>query len=417
MAKRALILIEGSRGNGPLYMKAAERLGLYPITLAADPTQYGYLELERGEAIRADTDSLDAMIRQCSRLSAPYDLAGITGFAGRDELEYLIISKLCRHFDLPGPNPASIERCYDKFAQREVLAQAGVPVPAYRLATDATGIESAAKEIGLPVILKPVVGSGSTGVRLCRNLAELTEHTDQLLGGKHVWRSSPKMLVEEFAQGPYYTVDTMGNEVIAIGTADFGDPPYFIAREYIFPALLADAEHERISDVAMSCLEALGLGWGPANIEFRWTKRGPVAIEINPRVPGLATPRLVQLAYGVDLVAEHIKLVVGEELVLRITRSQVAGARFLVPDRDGILEWVDGDRRAAAEKGVAEVELYIKPKTPIVRKSDDRDAIGHVIATSSHHTHTETILERATGLITWSIVPFSTPADKRHPIT
>lgn len=406
MPKRALILIEGSRGNGPLYMKAAEGLGLYPITLAAEPTQYGYLETERGEAIRADTNNLDAMIRHCSRLTASYDIAGITGFAGRDESEYLIISKLCRHFNLPGPNPVSIEHCYDKFLQREVLAKAGVPVPAYRLATDVTGIESAAKEIGLPVILKPVVGSGSSGVRLCRSLAELNEHAGHLLSGKHVWRSSPKILVEEFAQGPYYSVDTVGPEVIAIGSADFGGPPYFVAREYIFPALLTDGEHERISDVAVSCLKALELGWGPANVELRWTKRGPVAIEINPRVPGLATPRLVHLAYGVDLITEHIKLVVGEEPELRKTRSQVAGARFLVPDSDGILDWVDGDRKAADELGVAEVELYVKPKTRIVRKSDDRDAIGHILAISRDHTHTQAILERAAGLITWSVVPF-----------
>ncbi|MBB6305759.1 MULTISPECIES: ATP-grasp domain-containing protein [Rhizobium] len=411
MTERALILIEGSRGNGPLYMKAAARLGLYPITLSANPTQYSYLAAERGEAIRADTDNLDAMIGQCCRLSAVYDIAGITGFAGRDESEYLIISNLCRHFGLPGPNPVSIEQCYDKFAQRELLAQAGVPVPAYRLATDATGIERSAMEIGLPVILKPVVGSGSSGVRLCRNLAELTEHTDYLLGGKHVWRSSPKILVEEFAQGPYYSVDTMGNEIMAVGTADFGCLPYFIAREYIFPAPLTGRQYDCVAEISLSCLRALGLGWGPANVELRWTKRGPVAIEINPRLPGLATPRLVLLAYGVDLVTEHIKLVIGEKSELHITRSQVAGARFLVPDSDGILDWVDGDERAAAELGVAEVELYVKPKTEIVRTSDYRDAIGHVIATSPHHTQTQTILERAASLITWSIIPFATPAE------
>nr|WP_234890148.1 LysR family transcriptional regulator [Sinorhizobium medicae] len=40
MAKRALILIEGSRVAGPLYLRAAQRLGLHPITLATDPAQF-----------------------------------------------------------------------------------------------------------------------------------------------------------------------------------------------------------------------------------------------------------------------------------------------------------------------------------------------------------------------------------------
>ncbi|TIU93904.1 MAG: hypothetical protein E5W01_02855, partial [Mesorhizobium sp.] len=145
MARRALILVEGHRSIGLLYVKAAQRLGLYPITLSADPTQHDYLT---AEAIRVDTDNLDALIHECSRLRATYDIAGITGFSGLDESVYATVGELCRYFDLPGPNPASIERCYDKFTQRELLAEAGVPIPAYRLATNATDVENSAAEIG-----------------------------------------------------------------------------------------------------------------------------------------------------------------------------------------------------------------------------------------------------------------------------
>ncbi|TIT47479.1 MAG: hypothetical protein E5W72_20120, partial [Mesorhizobium sp.] len=66
MTKRALILVEGHRGTGLLYVNAARRLGLSPITLSADPNQYDYLAAESIEAIRIDTDNLDALIRECS---------------------------------------------------------------------------------------------------------------------------------------------------------------------------------------------------------------------------------------------------------------------------------------------------------------------------------------------------------------
>ncbi|RWX57835.1 ATP-grasp domain-containing protein, partial [Mesorhizobium sp. M2A.F.Ca.ET.039.01.1.1] len=164
------------------------------------------------------------------------------------------------------------------FKQRQLLEEAGVPIPAYRLAADATEVETAAKEIGLPVVLKPVVGTGSRGVRLCRNLDELAEHTTYLLGGKHMWPSSPRILVEEFAQGPYYCAEMMGNEVIAISGGHFGPPPHFMYREFSYPAALTDDGQERIADISLSCLRALGLGWGPTCIEFRWTQRGPVVI-------------------------------------------------------------------------------------------------------------------------------------------
>ncbi|WP_037435546.1 ATP-grasp domain-containing protein [Sinorhizobium fredii] len=406
MARRALVLVEGhTRGPGLLYVQAAQRLGLVPITLSADPAQYDYLAAESSEAIRVDTDNLDALIRECSRLGATYDIAGITSAA---QSFYATVGKLCQHFDLPGPNAASIERCCDKFAQRQLLAEAGVPIPAYRMAENATDVESSAVEIGLPVILKPVVGLGSRGVRLCRNPDELAEHTNHLLGGKHIWRSSPGILVEEFAQGPHYIAQIMGNEVIGITAADFGPPPYFVFRGVTFPALLTDEEHKRIVDVSLRCLRALGLGWGPMNIEFRWTKLGPVVIEVNPRLAGAPDPQLVQLAYGVDLITEHIKLVIGDEWNLRRRHSQTAAARLLVPDRDGTLDWIGGESRAAAIPGVAEVKLYVEPKTPIVRKGDIRDYIGHVVAASPNFARTEAILQRAVDSIDWSITPFPT---------
>ncbi|MER8703868.1 acetyl-CoA carboxylase biotin carboxylase subunit family protein [Mesorhizobium sp. M1273] len=412
MTRKVLILIEGTRSNGPLYAKAAQRLGLHPITLSANPARYDYLAAEGIEAICVDTDNLDALIRECSQLRATYDIAAITSAL---ESVYATAGKLARYFNLPGPNPTSIARCCDKFIQRQLLADAGVPIPAYRLAANATEVESAAAEIGLPVILKPAVGSSSSGVRLCHNVDELAEHSTYLLSRKHmwpsspkqVWRSSPKILVEEFAEGPHYIADIMGNEVIGITAADFDCPPHFVFRALTFPAPLTDDEQDRIADVSLGCLQALGLGWGPTCIEFRWTKRGPVVIEVNPRLAG-TDPQLVQLAYGVDLITEHIKLVMGGEWSFRRRRSHTAAARFLIPERDGTLDWVDGDTRAAAVSGVAEVKLYVEPKTLIARKGDDRDFLGSVIATSPSRAQTATILQHAVDLISWSITPFPT---------
>ncbi|MES0101374.1 acetyl-CoA carboxylase biotin carboxylase subunit family protein [Mesorhizobium sp. M0019] len=414
MTSRALILVEGHRGMGLLYVQAAQRLGLHPITLSTDPDRYDYLAAEKLEAIRVDTDNLDGLIRECSLLRASHDIAGITGFSRTDESAYATAGKLCRYFDLPGPNPASVERCCDKFAQRRLLAEAGVPIPAYRLATNATDVESFAAEIGLPVILKPAVGSGSCGVRLCRNLDELAEHTAYLLGGKHIWRSSPRILVEEFAQGPYYWADIMGNEVIGIAAADFGPPPHFVFRECTYPALLSNDEHKCIADVSLSCLRALGLGWGPTNVELLWTKRGPVVIEVNPRLAGSPVPEMVQLTCGVDLITEHIKLVIGNEWNLRRRHSHTAAVRCLLPDRDGTLDWIDGHSQAAALPGIAEVKLLLKPKTPIVRRGDYTDKIGHVIAASPNHAQTKAILQRAVNLIHWSITPFPTLGEREQ---
>ncbi|MER9902517.1 hypothetical protein [Mesorhizobium sp. M0130] len=404
MGRKALILIEGHRGNGPLHIQAAQRLGLHPITLAVDPAQYEYLGAESVDAIPIDTSNINALIRECYRLRITYDIAGITGFAGDDVSVSATVGKLCRHFGLPGPNPASIEQCCDKFAQRQLLSEAGVSVPAYHMAANAMEVESFANDIGLPVVVK---GSGSTGARLCKNLKDLAEHTARLLSVDHMARSSPRILVEELTQGANYSINMIGNELIGIAALYFCRPPDLICRECIYPAMLTDDEHDSIANVSLNCLAALGLGWGPTNIELRLTKRGPVVIGVSPHLPASPAPELVQLVYGVDLVTEHIKLVTGAQRCLRRSPTTTAAARFLVPDLDGTLDWIDGDSRAAALSGIAEVELYIEPKTRVPRKGGHRECIGHVIAVSSNHAQAQTTLQRAADLIHWSITPHS----------
>ncbi|RWG50444.1 MAG: ATP-grasp domain-containing protein [Mesorhizobium sp.] len=412
MARNALILVEGNTtGTGLLYVEAAQRLGLHPITLSTDTAQYDHLATENLDAIRVDTDDIDALIRECSRLREIYHIAGIT--CAREAF-YATVAKLCQHFDLPGPDPLSIERCCNKFAQRQALAEAGIPVPAFRLAANATNAERAAAEIGLPVIVKPAVGVGSSGVRLCRNIEEVTEHAAYLLGGGHVWRSEPRILVEEFANGPYYCADLMGHEIVALSAGEFGPQPHFVFSELTCPAMLSAPEFERIAEISRSSLRTLGLDWGPSCIELRLTKIGPIVIEVNPRLAGSPNPQLIQLAYGVDLITEHIKLAIGDEWNVRKTHSLAAGARILLPDRDGVLDRIDGVDQAVDVSGVAEVKFYNRPPTPIVRRGDHRDWMGYVIAVSPTSAETEAALQRAVELIDWSISPIPSVGEIEH---
>ncbi|NEV02419.1 hypothetical protein FNJ47_43670, partial [Bradyrhizobium sp. UFLA 03-164] len=114
------------------------------------------------------------------------------------------------------------------------------------------------------------------------------------------------------------------------------------------------------------------------------------------------------------LITEHIKLVIGEEWDLRRKHAQTAAARILYADRDGTLDWIDGDSRAAAVPGVAEAKFYVKSKAPIIRTRDYRDRIGHVIAASPSLAQAEGILQRAVDLIEWSITPFPTIGEQEQ---
>ncbi|RVH98377.1 hypothetical protein CN200_35290, partial [Sinorhizobium meliloti] len=118
MKRRALVLVEGSTGNGLLYVQAARRLGLYPVSLAVDPSRYDYLAAESVDAIQVDTNDLDALKRACSRLRATHDIAGIVCFSGRKGT----VAELCRYFGLTVPDSESTQDGSDEFRQQGMLA-------------------------------------------------------------------------------------------------------------------------------------------------------------------------------------------------------------------------------------------------------------------------------------------------------
>lgn len=123
----------------------------------------------------------------------------------------------------------------------------------------------------------------------------------------------------------------------------------------------------------------------------------PSSLTSIPRLAGTPDPQMVQLAYGIDLVTAHIILVIGEQWDLRRRHSLTAAARLLVPDRDGILDSINGEIRAAAVSGVSKVQFYVSPKTLIVRKGDYyRDYLGYVIAASPSLSRTKTIFQDST---------------------
>ncbi|WP_234839629.1 MFS transporter [Sinorhizobium meliloti] len=253
MKRRALVLVEGSTGNGLLYVQAARRLGLYPVSLAVDPSRYDYLAAESVDAIQVDTNDLDALKRACSWLRATHDIAGIVCFSGRNGT----VAELCRYFGLTVPDSESTQDGSDEFRQRGMLARAGLPILADRVVGNATGLESAAVEMCLPVTVKPVSGSGAEWYRI---VDEVAEHTSNVSGGRHVWQAPQRRVFDGLAPGPVdstYIIAAAPShqteradfapDVAAIVMAIAGVTAFAIAQGLTFPLISLALEQRGVS--------------------------------------------------------------------------------------------------------------------------------------------------------------------------
>jgi len=186
-------------------------------------------------------------------------------------------------------SPETVRRSNDKAECYRLLAEAGVPVPAFRRVRDRAAFEGAARELGYPeraVCFKPVAGSGSRGFRVLDptvdrahqllrerpgSLAMRLEDVAELLpedGGED-------LLVMELARGGERTVDGIARA----GRIVFGHPKTREAMRAGLAMFFRTVDEPELVEVAGRAVAAL-------EIEhfFNVQLVGDLVIEVNPRI-------------------------------------------------------------------------------------------------------------------------------------
>jgi len=375
-----LLFVESnSSGTGRLFALQTREQGARPVLLASNPDRYDFVRKEGIEAVSVDTGSDDALLQAARTLAQREPVVGVFSSS-----EYFIgaAGKLAQRLGLPGPCADAIQACRHKHRQRLQLKDAGLLTPRFTLARSPEEAWLAARETGLPVILKPVLGTGSSGVRLCRSEAEVAAHATTLLNQRVNERGHPipqEILVEEFIQGPEFSVESFDEKILGITRKHLTSEPWFVETGHDFPARLGDIE-DGIHRAVLSALKSLRLGWGPIHTELRLGKEGPLIIEINPRLAGGFIPELVRLTTGIDPIRETIHAVTGRPVVLKPSRNCFASLRFIMAQSDGLIDRISGLDAARAVPGVKAVEMYKEEGRECLVTHDFRDRIGHVIA-------------------------------------
>lgn len=395
-----LVFIESNTtGTGRLFARIAARQGFEPVLLTNDEARYRYAGEDGLRIIRTDTQDIQSVLNVCGDLIKERELAGVTSTS-----EYYIemAGEVAGQLALAGPDPKAIRICRDKQAQRTRLQQAGVGIPKSISVDSSEAAIEAAESLGWPVVLKPVSGSGSVGVKMCERPGEVQSHASFLLRQKHNERGLPlpgRILVEEMALGPEYSVEVFGRRVIGITQKHLGPLPHFVEVGHDFPAILPNETESAIKDTVMRSLEAVGLDWGPSHCELRVTQQGVRIIEINPRLAGGYIPELVRLASGIDLIAETIRLVVGHPSCPEKTKNAHSSIRFIIPDKEGTLIRVDNLDRAARLGGIVEARLYAAIGDVMHCHNDFRSRVGHVIVVTSSAETSRATAEEARRMI------------------
>jgi biotin carboxylase len=384
------VLVESNTtGTGRDFAEAARRHGLRPVLLARSPIRYPYAAELGLDTRELDTGCAAVVSAACHEL-LPAGLAGITSSS-----EYFThtAATVAAELDLPAPDAAAVARCRDKAEQRQWLSECAVPVPDFAVCRTRAQAHGAARAIAAPVVVKPVAGSGSLGVRACADPDTAADWAHHLL-------ADGKVLVEREISGPEYSAEVLDGDVVGLTAKHLGAHPYFVETGHDFPAPVAARVAERLTSAARDAVHALGLVTGPAHVELRLDDRGnPYLIEVNPRLAGGLIPRLVRYATGRDLVGEVVAGLSGRPVRPASTIDRHASIRFLVPPRSGVVRDVTGLDLARAVPGVVEMSCAVTAGMRIRIENSFTDRKGYVIGVSDAADDAGRIADRAVARI------------------
>jgi biotin carboxylase len=386
---RRLLVLGASPAQLGLLAAARER-GLFVIALDRDPTAPGFRFADRRAIISTEDE------QGIERLASAESVDGI--IAPGIDWPVGVAARVAEKLGLPHPiSPAVGTLAVSKQKQREALAKAGVPQPAWHVVSEA--------EDGLPVpsVVKAPDRQGQKGLTLVRSGAELPKAIERAIEESR----SGTAIIEELVEGPEVTVNafSLRGEFHPLTVTDrlTAEPPAFgVALAHVWPSEAGATA----AAVAESAVKALGIENGPSYTQLRIGPDGPQVIEVAARLGGGHDAELAELALGVDLNGLALQAALGEPIwsaALQPT-PEAGGAivRFLVPP-EGTLQEVEGVEEARAVEGVKDVRVYREPGHVFGRFLRGADRAGAVLAVGDSRDEAVERADEAVRLIRFKV--------------
>ncbi|MFG2225326.1 biotin carboxylase N-terminal domain-containing protein [Streptomyces sp. NPDC048644] len=226
-----------------------------------------------------------------------------------------------------GPSADAIDLMGDKIRAKETVRAAGVPVVPGSSGSGLTDAElaAAAREIGVPVLLKPSAGGGGKGMRLVRDQALLA---DEIAAARREARGSfgdDTLLVERWIDRPRH----IEIQVLADGhgtVLHLGERECSLQRrhqkviEEAPSVLLDEATRAAMGEAAVQAARSCGYR-GAGTVEFIVPGKDPASyffMEMNTRLqvehPVTELTATVAGHRGLDLVEWQLRIGAGERL-------------------------------------------------------------------------------------------------------
>lgn len=331
---KKMLLLGGSHAEIPL-IHAAKEMGYYVITTGNQKEGLGHRYAD--EYISCDFSDKVAIYQLAKQLQVDAICSGCNDFA------YLSTAYACEKLGISGHDTYETAlRIHHKDRYRKLADELGILTPKAYKCSSLQDIDCAVKEIGFPLIIKPVDLTGGKGMARCDHMGQIKQAYENAMD----MTREQYVVVEEFVIGTNHGFSAY----IQDGKVTF----YFVDNEQYFhnPYLVSGASApgdvpqtaiDRLCQDSEKIATHLGLVDGIFHVQFILKHNlEPVIIEICRRAPGDLYIRLVEMAKEIDYPACIVAGEIGEkiDILVRSTEQGFFIRHCVMSEQEGILQCV-----------------------------------------------------------------------------
>lgn len=393
MLSKRLLVVGASWEQAPLIARAKE-LGHFVVAADPNPAADGF-KLADAQAV-CDPRDLSRLLEIARQHDVEAALA--------DECDYshYAATYVALQLNLPNDGLLASQRTTNKLWMRQSCAEAGIVQPVFKPCLTVEDALAAAREIGFPVVVKPVDNRGAFGVTIAGDETELASAFLHALANTH----SRVVLIESKIEGLHVTVDGCIDEhgnhcnlAYAQKTIVPGKKP--VIDRVTYPADLEAPALDALLEANDAVAAALGITGGLTHSEYIIAPDGrPFLIEAANRGGGVLTSAIIVPAMsGVDLSTLLIQRAIGN--AYEVHPKPAKGCvilRFFV-FQPGLVASLDGVEEAASLPGVLYLRMLIKEGDRLAPLDSAAGRHGFAILQANNPKEAEALMQAAQSRI------------------
>jgi biotin carboxylase len=406
---RLLLLVPTATYRAEAFVRAAQRLDV-DITIASDEPS-SLEDFHPTALMTLDFTDLDRCATDVARFAQANPISAVVGV---DDQVTLAASVIGEQLQLPHNPLKCAYATRNKAVMRDMLAQAGVPVPKFSKVRLDTVPSQSLDVPPYPCVAKPLMMAASRGVIRVDDgdalRAALRDIADIVIddGTPADPESRTHALVEAYVPGWEVAVEGIVTDgrlhVFAI--FDKPDPlegPYFPETIYVTPSRLPRQAQTRIERTTQDAVSALGIAYGPVHAELRGDGERLWVIEVAARSIGGYCSRVLRFDGRLFLEDVIVRHAFDPTISIPPRERQAAGVMMLQAPEAGRFREVHGLGEAREVPGINEIIISAHPGQVLAPLPHGFLYAGFILACAQDSVQAEHALRDAFSCLTFDI--------------